>query len=287
MPKFQSAYTLIELVIVITLVGVAGLGASTMIQLGAQVFAESSDRQSTIARSRFSMERLTQELRSAVPNSVRLSCETVGPSCGQFQCIEFVPFKVSSGYIDEATSGTTLDVVEATGVNVGDYVIINPLFSNDVYDASRNHRLPITAVNKTPGLGVGMADVDVDRWTFSSSFAEDSGQKRAYVVGSTNTVTYCLETTTPGDSHLYRYENYGYLSTQPIPINRVLVGQSGVLMAEGLNQLQPESSVYELFFQLSPATLQRNAIVYISAYFITDSGEALRFRHEVNIPNVP
>ncbi|AVV84022.1 MSHA biogenesis protein MshO [Shewanella putrefaciens] len=46
-----------------------------------------------LSQSRFVVERMTRELRSAVPNSVRVNTDSL-----TYQCIEFVPIQASTSY---------------------------------------------------------------------------------------------------------------------------------------------------------------------------------------------
>ena len=66
-------FTLVEMVTVIIILGILVIGVSSFVILGTRIFVESTSVDQVLSQSRFAMERMTRELRNALPNSVRLS----------------------------------------------------------------------------------------------------------------------------------------------------------------------------------------------------------------------
>lgn len=84
----QRGFTLIEMVISIILLAVVGLFLGSVIRQGLSIYVDSSAREALIQQGRFVTERLSRELREAVPNSVLVANG----------CIEFLPITNSAIY---------------------------------------------------------------------------------------------------------------------------------------------------------------------------------------------
>ncbi len=89
--KRALGFTLIELILTIVVVGLVALAASNTLQLGFQSYNDSIDRQDNQMQAKFLIEKLSRELRHAVPNSVEVISNN--------QCISFVPIERSAFYL--------------------------------------------------------------------------------------------------------------------------------------------------------------------------------------------
>lgn len=81
----QQGFTLIELIIVILIMGILAYGSVQFILNTSGAYADSQQRTRLGLVATTTMERLTRELQSALPGSLRVS------SNGQHQCLEFLP----------------------------------------------------------------------------------------------------------------------------------------------------------------------------------------------------
>ncbi|WP_141193212.1 PilW family protein, partial [Vibrio sp. V17_P4S1T151] len=77
----MRGFTLIEMVIAIILLSVVGLFLGSVIRQSMGIYVDTTAREALIQQGRFVTERLSRELREAVPNSVMV----------ENGCIEFLP----------------------------------------------------------------------------------------------------------------------------------------------------------------------------------------------------
>lgn len=134
-------FTLVELVIVVVLVGV--LGGILAMQIGPtmQGYLAVSRRAALTDQADTALRRIVQEVRAAVPNSLRL---------GNAQCLELVPTidggrfragpdvapgRSGDAYLDHDVAATEFDVMTpfTTRPAVGDLVVIGNQNPGDVY----------------------------------------------------------------------------------------------------------------------------------------------------------
>lgn len=259
-----TGFTLVELVIVIVLLGIVATFTFRFVGIGAEMFAQGSERIQTLEQGRFAIERLSRELKRAVPNSVR----TVSPGASALQCIEYVPTRAAGRY-RRGPGGSTLTLVGfSQGWQTGssDRAFIYATQTPQVYSASAD-RYVVPDAGQTP-------DADfITELTYTGTIQGNSPQRRVYIGQSP--VSYCLQGT-----QLWRYADYGWLATQPSPGSGLA---NGVLMAERLNNTDSGN----LPFSVNAANLQRTSTVTLYLQFVSNATEPLFFNYEVNIPNAP
>ncbi len=267
----QQGFTLIEMVTVIAILAIVGVGVTNFLGSGAQIFADVTERTQLISESRFVTERLNREIRGALPNSVRIA-----GNGNTRHCIEFMPVKWSSFYFDAPVVPEEFAEIEAVEWGslspytyaAGDNIIIYPTATVDIYsDTGKKHE-----IEEISPIGPGVTELEFDD---DVQFATDSPSSRFYVFSTP--VSYCVEA-----GQIRRYENYGLQQIQPVN----LVG--GALMAENLtNTLSNDAGTgIEDPFRLNEASLTRTASVLMLLEFARDN-EIIVFNNEVHIPNVP
>lgn len=281
----QSGFTLIELVAVIVLVGILATASVQFIGFGTQIYIQANDRQLTLSKSRFAIERMTREIRGAIPNSVRVSDDN--------RCIEFAPIKASGAYRDDSAavvppispdSGTEMQVVSWLGdYDVGDRVYIYPTkvkedsedltdpTESDIYNDSSSKLgfLDGTVTGTSPELTLTF-DANI-------SFEEHSPKRRYYTADES--INYCFIPN--GSNHdLYRFISNAFDEDQSEPTIA-----TGVLMAEGLSNNVSDDVTKP--FDISKPTLNRNSVVNLYLEFNANLDENMFFNHKVHIPNVP
>ncbi|WP_224797810.1 PilW family protein [Idiomarina abyssalis] len=253
--RTQRGFTLIELIIVIVLLAIVAGFSFQFVGIGAQMFSTGSERLQTIEKSRFAIERLTREIRGAVPNSVRVSGE----------CIEFVPIVVAGTYYNapiQSDSGNEMTLVtfadSPDDINGNERVFIYATRPNFIYaDSGRN--ADIQSYEKTNNIEFEL--------TFNEEirFAKESPLKRAYI-GSTP-VRFCLEA-----GNLFRVSGYEWiLEDDDLP--------SIDLIAVGVSSDEP--------FGVTANNQQSNNIVTIQLQFGENAEEQVFYYREVHIPNAP
>ncbi len=281
-----KGFTLIEMIVVVVLLGVVGVGFSNFLGLGANLYVDVVGREQALSQTRFAMERLTREIREALPNSVRVTTN----AAGTVQCVEFVPIQASSTYVnvpvlpEEATK--ILHVVRhaVSGISV-DKIAVYPLTSNDVYGSDPFEALSgnVFSFDSAPIVGTTSQNLTLDK---AVRFDADSPTQRYYLVQYA--VSYCANSLT---GQLYRYGDYWPLtSAQQAPPTTTLqtksTGMTAVLMAENLKTYTPSYGSASLPFNYSSATLVTNAVFQFT-FEIARNDEQVDFHREVHLVNVP
>lgn len=258
-PSLQPAggFTIVELVTVMVVLGILSVGTFTFLQNSTNGYASTLGRAQLAADARLVVARLTSELRTALPRSVRVSGS----------CLEYVPIRVASNYVslstsaavttfaswplDPAPSGADLRTVVYPDSNL--YALANPgpvspLVTLSAPDA--DNRVTVTLAS-------------------AHQFSSESPNQKYFVVS--DPVSYCLV----GDQ-LFRYQGYGFIASQPAvaTLPGTLPGRS--LLAEGVAGN----------FSVSAASLSRNGAVALDLTF-TERGEQVAMNHLVQVRNVP
>lgn len=271
--KHRLGFTLVEMVTVIIVLGVLVLGVSSFVVLGTRIFIDSTSVEQVLGQSRFALERMTRELRNAVPNSIRLT------SSNTYQCVEFVPIQASASYIDlpfvpfpASLTGTVLP--PSQGINNTQQMLVYPLRTADIYastPAGTSGRLfDVKEFDHDQSSGL----VTFDR---AVRFAESSPIKRYFMINGP--LSYCFQSN-GSDGTLWRYAGYGLQPIQPTPSTMT----GGALMAEDItNNL---AMVSEQPILLTPSTLVNNAMLQLTPRFSVN-GQVFQYQHQVQVINVP
>lgn len=253
----QRGFTLVELVSVMSVLGILSVGTFMFLQNSTNGYAATMGRAQLAEDARLVIARLTTELRTALPRSVRVAGD----------CIEYVPTAAASNYVSVATSSAAggfeswpLDPVPTAGS------LRAAVYPDENVYALANPG-PISPI-------VALAGPDANNRvavTFASAhqFANQSPHRKYFLVSEP--VSYCLV----GD-FLFRYQGYGFVSAQP-----------GVGSLPGA---LPERSVFAEgisgSFVVSDASLSRNAEVALDLTFAR-RGEQVVMNHLVQVRNVP
>lgn len=267
--RLIRGFTLMEMVVVMVILGIVSVGLSGVIKFGTQVFTDVSSRNAALSDSRFAIERFNRDIRTAIPNSIRVQ------GAANLQCVEFMPMQTSTFYenvpVDSAADNFKAIWPLFTPI-LPMYAVVFPLAPDDVYNTTRNKRFVIASVTDNPAQN-GMDSPSTINLTTTAKFTSDSPLKRLYI--GMQPVSYCVR-----NQMLYRYQGYAIQTSQPTSVAEL---GTGVLMAQNIgNDLLTQPP-----FTVVPPTLARNAYLALFLRFMMNDDEFIEFNNEIYVPNAP
>jgi MSHA biogenesis protein MshO len=286
MVSASRGFSLVELILVIILLGIVSTLSLGFLRNGAEMYAQSADRERLLSQSRFVIERLTRELRNALPNSVRISNDGL--------CVEFIPLKFAGRYTElpGVNAATALDMTFFSGqsnsvtnfsslIAEGDFITVYPTQPEHYYSKNRTLELKAaTAVAESSGQRVTLE--------FNSAtligFPQASPNQRFFIWDFP--VRYCLVAKPAATNiylhDIYRFDDYGLL--QQLPQVSDLGSAAGSLMATDVF-FNPSQSLKP--FSYEDGVLKRSSVVHVVLSFSSNFSDDLFFNQEIHIPNVP
>ncbi|WP_395339873.1 type II secretion system protein J [Ningiella sp. W23] len=288
MHKRASGFTLVELILVIVILGIVGLGIAGFVRSATSAYLDMTEREALLRDGSFFVERLTRELSDAVPNSVRLTGNASA------HCLEFVPINWNTYYLDIPLvdeSGATVDLIEMSNdlqgqvyvPDANDVAIVYPLRAEHVYgvpnpDNADDIRMrPILSCDDDDNDCSTATDADsIVQLSLGDGFFTDSPSKRIYIADQA--ISYCVRS------------NAVYRHVSNISGAQSLYTSGGVLMAENINNIlsaDPSISPGDQDpFRIFDSSLRRNAYTQLR-FILSREDEQISFIKEVHTPNVP
>lgn len=255
--RAHRGFTLIELVVIIVVLGVLMAGTVSYITNSVTAYSAVARRDQLTSLGRVTIERVVRELRTALPNSIRVSNN----------CIEFLPILSGSTYLslptDSPASSFTAADFTLPSYTGNAYVVVYPYNQTPLY--AQSNPGPMASFSAKAG-----APTSTITLSGNFQFARHAPHRRFYVVSAPT--SYCVVGT-----DLNRYRGYAISATQSAPPSA-----SAELVAQNI-QLNDGGAVVP--FRYTPGTLQRNAIVALDFRFLID-GEWIKLSHEVQVRNV-
>ena len=276
----QRGFTLIELIVVIVMLGILSFGTTQFIVNSSQSYMDTARRERQGSAARMAVEKISRELRSALPNSVRVVDLDGSLSVdNQGDCIEFVPVLGGSIYTSLPVTSSAAQFSSVPYLTGGapavssalgspSRVAVYPISTAGIYTLSASSAIssevdPLSVLEDTIEV-----DVLLDQL---HQFPLGSPGRRWFMVA--NPVSFCIG----ADGKLFRYGDYGFSATQSVPIG-------------SLPNSVPKRSLLAIGtsggFVVVPATLQRNALVQLNLD-VRERGEGVSINHEVQLRNVP
>lgn len=280
--RHNSGFTLVELIMVIVVLAAVSTGIASFMRGSIQGYVDVSARQQLLTESRYAMERMQREIRTAVPNSLRIKGNS------SQHCLEFVPINWSTIYTSLPllpSTDTNVDIVfpydidnNVYPIQVGEFALVYPRLTADVYDTGNNKLRAISACSDDGDGSCTTRDDsdDIIQLTVAGAFAESSPASRLYFVD--HSINYCVV-----GGYLVRFEN-DIVATQASGAT-----SQPKLAGHVVNTLSANPSVSpgaDDPFVIIAATLQRNATVQLQLRF-SDNDEEIAYEQEVHIANVP
>ncbi|WP_421133257.1 PulJ/GspJ family protein [Alteromonas sp. A079] len=124
--KRAKGFTLVELILVITILGIISVSVAQVIALSVQIYATGAERARLVSEARFIVLRLEKELRNIIPNSVVFDATS--------ECLTFYPIKQSGTYVDDALDNPMHSVLFDGTPQVGDTLVVFPTSPQSVVD---------------------------------------------------------------------------------------------------------------------------------------------------------
>lgn len=293
----QQGFTLIEMIAAIVVSAIIAIGVVDFIGRSVEGFDSTANRNQLASAGRTAIDRLAMELHNALPNSIRTS--TAAP--GGDQCIEFIPVRASTTYINPPFTGsgsTSFDVVDFVptehGVS-GGFAVIYPDRVNELYDGdngapggwpnfpARGRIQEISSIADSAA-----ADQSTVTLVKTHRFDRRSPNDRFFV--TEEPVSYCVS-----GSKLYRYSNYGFFQSQTdqeeSPGTCEIASSDACLpnySAAPDKRLITDSidNTGVTTFSVGSQTLTRNALISIQLS-LTSNGDVVNLKHEVLTRSVP
>ena len=272
-----QGFTLVELIIVITLTGVVGVLASTIVGRQMEGYIDTTRRAEMIARANMAMQLIARDLRYAVPFSVRINGSAIEwvPIEG-FGRYRKLPTAGAGDILDFSTTDNAFDVfgpmpgvLSSHRVVVGNSAIAASGF-NLYQSASDGSVLPagshvITDAAVTPSINGSAIELSP-----AFQFSQDSVASRFYLVDGPSSYV-C------SGGEINRFESYALQSTQPTnPSAAPLSSASSALLLD---------SVSSCSFGYT-ATDEQHGLVTLQVE-LTESGETVSLVRFVHVENRP
>lgn len=264
-------FTLMEMIITIVIGSFIMLGIAGYVQLGMKGYVDTIDRQRMQTQAQFVLEKMSREIRHAVPNSFRVPPDK--PSCLQFVPIEFSGFYLTHNQDLQFLLGN-YPKLKTLGTNR--CLAINPSRYDDLFPTEFGGKCPsvddiknstepkLSQSFQVGGLhrSEGEDGETLEPFTLSDAtdyLASSSISNRHYIYKDNSQITYCFDS--------------GEVTRQDATAN------SPVTVAESVDTAKSNMHYFE-------PTLQRGGIVHINLEF-AQNGERSVYQQDVQVLNVP
>lgn len=287
-PYRQSGFTLVEIIIVIAIMGIIGGLSTLIIGRSLDAYAALERRENLQSSIRLAIERMSRELRHALPNSI---CVSNGGTCitGAGSRFHFIPVIDSGRYQDKAGAYTApppiqrdrlpvspltrdrFDVLSTNASNRlnainGDWAVVYNLNNTDVYAGINNVRQSISAIVQKDIKNTAPTADDIDQIRFATniSFDNHSPTRRFHIIKDNVVTLFYLDGT-----DLKRDTTSFAAANTPTATPRLLM-----------------QNVQACTFTFTPGTPQRAGLLRIDIT-VAKQGETIQVIHNAHVYNTP
>jgi MSHA biogenesis protein MshO len=301
----QRGFSFIEMVVAIVIMGILAVGIVRFIVDSASGYSATATRNQVASAGRIVIDRIAMELHNALPESVRVSTPlsaldaSNGLGRAGDQCIEFIPVHRATTYLNPrirpaAASMAPFNVVDFVPPLdalpfTGHYAVIYPTGAADLYRNSYGNSEAIVEVSVSDSnAGDGIHELTPQS---SHRFKRSSAVDRLFLVKTP--VSFCVS-----GSKLFRYADYDFHATQPVPLTPGGACAAGVdqclpaqtpkrtLISDQLDNSALTGGSDSQAFDVEPANRRRNAVVQLQLLFSQD-GEQVLLNHEIMQQSTP
>ncbi len=282
----QSGFTFIELIVVVILVGALSVIGGMMITAPISSFVDTSRRAELIDMADNALQRMSREVRNALPNSVRIR------SVGTLSVLEFLNATTGGRYRARQEVAGTGDPLSGSGIDTFDILdgLIGTINPGPAGQANCLNNSSDCLVIYNTGIGVGFFNayngdniaaitaVGANTITYNNGAGwafpfpiPPSATQRFYVVDSP--IGYACDSST---GELRRYEGYGISPVQPVP-----PAGAGYLLAD---KVQNCASAFS--YAASPGV--RHGLVTFRLEIVdAASSEGISLLYQAHVVNAP
>jgi len=272
--KHNKAFTIIEMVIAITILGIVGGLSALIIDRTVDGYDATARRAKLHSGIRLAVDRIAREARHALPNSI---CTYDGSNCnssadrfyflktidaGEYQTVtgNYTSGNARAPLPISPTTATSFDVLSTDNLTASatDWVVVYNTNNTDIYTISTTKRNQISSIILKDVDGTN--NITTVNFSSSISFPTHSPSRRVQIIKNNATLFYLSGT------DLYRASSF--LLTPNTPEDEQLLLEN----------------VTDLDFSYIPGTQQRASVLTIDIT-ITVKGEAVRIIHEAHIQN--
>ncbi|MDH3547028.1 MAG: type II secretion system GspH family protein [Gammaproteobacteria bacterium] len=286
MQRTQRGFTLVELVITITLTTIVVSFMSVFISGPMRSYNDQGRRAELVDVAENSLRRIARDVRRALPNSVRVT------TAGGIVALELLSTVDGVRYRDRPPPGNPAKRLRFSAPDdafnsVGQFnAITRPFSSTSHYLSIYNVGVPgadayeLANVITPPGTRI---DIDTDavpgednvRMTPAFQFAFASPGQRVYLIDGV--ISYLCDSVS---GTLVRYSGYAIASSQS---DR---DSNGELLGAGADATLVANQVSSCSMAYAPGTAQRAGLVSL-ALAVSDAGESVSLLHQIHVDNVP
>lgn len=266
---FSQGFTLVELIVVITIMAILAAAVSVFIGNPTQSYFDLETRAELTDTADAALRRMARDINNALPNSVRVTTN------GADSFLEFIPVSAAGRYrasvgtsvsdnpLDFSLASDTFDVLgRAVNVSAGDKLVIYNLgiAGADAYEGSNIRNLQTTG------------NLSTLSFSGSTPFPLDSPSSRFYIVSTA--ASYMCDMS---NGTLRLFSGYAILTTQPASLATL----SGLTPSREL-----ASNLTACSISYQAGVSQRSGIVNISLA-LSKNGATVRLLHQVSVVNSP
>ena len=276
----QSGFNLIEIIIVITVIGVIAVAIGPVVLRPFQAYDDLGRRTALVDAAQSALSQIANDVRDAIPNTLR----TNGSSA-----VEFMPIQLGGRYRYSSTaadvSGLTPSAPDASFQTLGNISALPAGARLVIFNtgATQFYNAAVSGANGiiSPGsTSLSLTDNgNEDQITLSSAFQFDasgngSPGRRFYI--ATTPVSYVCDTSA---GTLTRVGGYAITSSQP-------TNPATAPLSTAPEQTLISDLVSACAFEYTPGTNTRTGLLVIDLTLSLD-GESIQLLHQIQVSNVP
>lgn len=279
-------FTIIELVVTITLTAIVIAFTSFLISGPVRAYADSSRRSELVAAADNSLLNIARDVRRAVPNSTRVATTATTAALEMLASVDAVRYR-ASGALGAPAMELDFTTPDGSFSTLGKFTHVAHPFSSaarylsvynigisgaDAYELANVMTPAGTTITISDGSSAGE---DVVTMSPAFKFAYGSPAKRVYLVEGP--VTYLCDLT---EATLRRFSSYAIAS------NQALRDTTAKLVGAGATNALLARNVTACVFTYAAGTSQRAGLV-TATLTVSKNGELVRLLQQMHVENAP